>query len=119
VVAVDRRRLAVSWRPRGNGATERLTVDMVINATGPNYNIERSTDPLIIALRAAGLVSPDALRLGINTARFGACVDARGRASERLFYLGPMLRADHLDATAAAELTSHAERLAAHLVAGS
>jgi uncharacterized NAD(P)/FAD-binding protein YdhS len=119
VVAVDRRRLAVSWRPRGNGATERLTVDMVINATGPNYNIERSTDPLIIALRAAGLVSPDALQLGINTARFGACVDARGRASERLFYLGPMLRADHLDATAAAELTSHAERLAAHLVAGS
>jgi hypothetical protein len=43
-------------------------------------------------------------------------VDVHGRASERLFYLGPMLRADHLDATAAAELTHHAERLAAHLV---
>jgi uncharacterized NAD(P)/FAD-binding protein YdhS len=115
VVAVDHRRLAVSWRPRGSGAMAQLTVDMLINATGPNYNIERSTDPLITSLRAAGLVSPDALRLGMRTARFGACVDAHGRASERLFYLGPMLRADHLDATAAAELSNHAEQLATHL----
>jgi uncharacterized NAD(P)/FAD-binding protein YdhS len=115
VVAVDRRRLAVAWRPRGSGATAQLTVDMVVNATGPNYNIERSTDPLINSLRAVGLVSPDALQLGMRTARFGACVDAHGRASERLFYLGPMLRADHLDATAAAELSNHAEQLATHL----
>ena len=119
VIAVDRRRLAVSWRPRGSGATAQLTVDMVINATGPNYNIERSTDPLIISLRAAGLVSADALQLGISTARFGACVDAHGRASERLFYVGPLLRADHLDATAAAELSHHAEHLAAHLAGSS
>jgi uncharacterized NAD(P)/FAD-binding protein YdhS len=114
VVAVDRR-LAVSWRPRGSGAMAQLTVDMVVNATGPNYNLERSTDPLINSLRASGLVSSDPLRLGMRTARFGACVDAQGRASERLFYLGPMLRADHLDATAAAELSNHAEQLATHL----
>jgi uncharacterized NAD(P)/FAD-binding protein YdhS len=115
VVAIDRRRLAVTWRPRGSVATAQLTVDMLVNATGPNYNIERSTDRLITSLRTAGLVSPDPLRLGLRTARFGACVDVHGRASERLFYLGPMLRAEHLDATAAAELTHHAERLAAHL----
>jgi uncharacterized NAD(P)/FAD-binding protein YdhS len=115
VVAVDRRRLAVSWRPRGGRATAQLNVDLLINAMGPNYDIERSTDPLIMSLRAAGRVSTDALKLGIRTARFGACVDADGRASERLFYLGPMLRADHLDATAAAELAHHAEQLAAHL----
>jgi len=119
VVAVDRRRLAVTWRPRGSGAAAQLTVDMVVNATGPNYNIERSPDPLIISLRGVGLVSPDALRLGMRTARFGACVDVHGRASERLFYVGPMLRADHLDATAAAELTHHAEQLAAHLAGSS
>ena len=115
MVALDRRRLAVSWRPRGSGATAQLTVDMLVNATGPNYNIERCADPLMMSLRAAGLVSPDPLKLGIRTAPFGACLDVRGRVSERLFYLGPMLRADHLDATAAAELTHHAERLAAHL----
>jgi len=119
VAALDARRLKVSWRPRGSGKTAQLIVDMLVNATGPNYNIERSTDPLMISLRAAGLVSPDPLKLGISTAPFGACVDVHGRPSERLFYLGPMLRADHLDATAAAELTHHAERLAAHIVGGS
>jgi uncharacterized NAD(P)/FAD-binding protein YdhS len=119
VVAAGPGRLAVSWRPRGASATAQLIVDMVINATGPNYDIERSNDPLVSSLRSAGLVSRDALKLGIRTARFGACLDAHGRASERLFYLGPMLRADHLEATAAAELTRHAEQLAAHLAGGS
>ena len=115
VVALDPRRLAVTWRPRGSDATAQLVVELVVNATGPNYNIERSTDPLMVSLRAAGLVSPDALRLGIHTARYGACVDVHGRASEHLFYVGPLLRADHLDATAAAELSRHAEQLATHL----
>ena len=117
VVAIDRRRLAVTWRPRGSAVTAQLSVDMVVNATGPNYSIERSTDPLIISLRAAGLVSSDPLQLGLRTAGFGACVDVNGRASERLFYLGPMLRAEHLDATAAAELSNHAQQLATHLAA--
>jgi uncharacterized NAD(P)/FAD-binding protein YdhS len=89
---------------------------MVVNATGPNYAIERSVDPFLVSLRETGLVSSDTLNLGIRTARFGACVDAHGRASHDLYYLGPMLRADHLDATAAAELRDHAEQLAGHLV---
>jgi len=117
VVAVGGR-LAVAWRPRGSGATEQLTVDALVNATGPNYNIERSADPLIVSLRDSGWVSTDALKLGIRTAGFGACVDVDGRPSQSLYYLGPMLRADHLDATAAVELSGHAEQLAAHLAAG-
>jgi uncharacterized NAD(P)/FAD-binding protein YdhS len=117
VIARDHQ-LQVSWRPRGSDITSTLTVDLVVNATGPNYAIERSVDPLLISLRGAGLVSSDALNLGIRTGSFGACVDAQGRASHYLYYLGPMLRADHLDATAAAELRDHAERLAAHLVGG-
>jgi uncharacterized NAD(P)/FAD-binding protein YdhS len=117
-IVADKRRLRVAWRPRGSGATAHMTVDLVVNATGPNYNIERTTDPLMVSLRAAGLISSDALKLGVRTARFGACVDAQGRAGEQLYYLGPMLRADHLDATAAAELRQHAEQLAAHLTRG-
>ena len=112
--AVDGR-LQVSWRPRGSDATATLMVDMIINATGPNYAIDRSVDPLVNALRAAGVISADPLSLGIRTGPYGACLDATGRASSNLYYLGPMLRADHLDATAAAELRDHAERLAAHL----
>lgn len=108
--------LQVSWRPRGSHATSTLTVDLVVNAIGPNYAIERSTDPLLVSLREAGLVSSDPLNLGIRTGSFGACLDAQGRANRHLYYLGPMLRADHLDATAAVELRDHAEQLTHHLV---
>jgi uncharacterized NAD(P)/FAD-binding protein YdhS len=107
--------LQVSWRPRGRDRCATLTVDLVVNATGPNYAIARSADPLLKSLRQAGLVSADPLNLGIRTDRFGVCLDARGQASRHLYYLGPMLRADHLDATAAAEIRDHAEQLAAHL----
>ncbi|MGO9931312.1 MAG: FAD/NAD(P)-binding protein [Steroidobacteraceae bacterium] len=114
VVAADHR-LRVTWRPRGSVATSLLTVDLVVNATGPHFEIENSADALLNSLRAAGLVSADELRLGIRTARYGACLDTQGIASEHLFYLGPMLRADHWEATAALELRDHAEQLAAHL----
>jgi len=107
--------LRVSWRPRGSGSTATLTVDLIVNATGPDYVLERSADPLLKSLCSAGLVSADALNLGLRTAGFGACVDSQGRPSEHLYYLGPMLRADHWEATAVTELRDHAEQLAVHL----
>jgi uncharacterized NAD(P)/FAD-binding protein YdhS len=112
-------RLRVSWRPRGDGGGDpmaTLMVDLVVNATGPNYVLSRSADPLLNSLRAAGLVSEDAMSLGLRTARYGECVDAQGNLSNHLYYLGPMLRADHWEATAATELRNHAEQLAAHLI---
>jgi uncharacterized NAD(P)/FAD-binding protein YdhS len=110
--------LRVLWRRRGAEASAELLVDAVINATGPDYAIARSLDPLIASLRNAGLISQDALNLGLQTGTHGACVAADGRASEHLFYLGPLLRATHWEATAAAELRNHAEDLARHLTAG-
>jgi uncharacterized NAD(P)/FAD-binding protein YdhS len=107
--------LRVWWRPRGAENTNEWVVDAVINATGPDYAIGRSVDPLIVSLRNEGWVVPDELSLGLRTAAHGACVAADGRASELLFYLGPLLRASHWEATAAAELRNHAEDLARHL----
>jgi uncharacterized NAD(P)/FAD-binding protein YdhS len=107
--------LRVIWRRRGSGENESFAVNAVINATGPDYALRRSTDPLLGALRAQGWISEDALNLGLRTAANGACISAAGAPSEHLFYLGPMLRADYWEATAAAELRTHAERLAGHL----
>lgn len=114
-VAPAEQRLRVAWRPRGSTRSAMLSVDLVVNATGPNQGIERSADALLNALRASGLVCADALNLGIRTAHLGACVDAQGSPSQSLFYLGPMLRAEHWEATAATELRDHAERLAESL----
>jgi uncharacterized NAD(P)/FAD-binding protein YdhS len=109
------KQLKVWWRPRGSHSQSTLTVDLLVNAMGPDYVLERSTDPLVKALIGAGMISPDALQLGIRTAHCGACVDAQGKASEQLYYLGPMLRAAHWEATGATELRDHADALAAHL----
>jgi uncharacterized NAD(P)/FAD-binding protein YdhS len=111
-----REQLCVRWRRRGTESTTELVVDAVINATGPDYAINRSSDPLIESLRNDGLISPDGLNLGLRTTAHGGCVSADGRPSEHLYYLGPLLRAKHWEATAAAELRNHAEHLARHLV---
>ncbi len=106
--------IRVAWQPRGSAALDSMTVDVMVNAAGPDYALERSREPLIKALRERDLISADALQLGMRTAPFGACMNAAGEISNRLFYLGPMLRAMHWEATAAAELRTHAELLAGH-----
>jgi len=38
--------LRVSWRPRGCGSAT-LTVDLIVNATGPDYVLKRGAVPLL------------------------------------------------------------------------
>ena len=87
----------------------------VVDCTGPDCDITRSPDPLWRVLLARGLAAPDSLRLGVRTADSGALVAKDGTISERLFYIGPLLRADHWEATAVGELRVHAERLGEYL----
>jgi uncharacterized NAD(P)/FAD-binding protein YdhS len=108
-------KVRVTWRRRGATQPSSLLVDRVINCTGPEYNPYRSRDPLMHSLFAQRLASADALSLGLRTAGNGALIDSSGRAAENFFCVGPQLRAAYWEATAAAELRSHAERLATHL----
>lgn len=107
--------LRLVWRPRGEELHKELKVDWVVNCTGPDYDLRRSSDPLLRSLLATGLAVSDPLGLGLRTGANGAVIDADGWPGTHLFYVGPMLRADHWEATAAAELRVHAERLATHL----
>ncbi len=111
------KQLEVAWRPRGTAATRALTVDRIVNCTGPDYTIARSRELLWRNLLQSGLCVPDALGLGLRTASAGAVVDAEGWPGPHLFYVGPMLRADHWEATAVSELRIHAEWLATLLAA--
>jgi len=108
-------KIRVSWRARGGTEIQTLLVDRVVNCTGADYNLARSRDALTRSLLEQGLVAPDALGLGLRTSTHGAVIDSRSRVSSNLYYIGPMLRADHWECTAAQELRVHAERLARHL----
>ena len=105
-------RIEVAWRARGTESERTALFDRVVNCTGPDYAVARSTEPLWRSLVQCGLCVPDPLGLGLRTGPRGAILDADGWPGPHLFYVGPMLLADLWEATAAAELRTHAEKLA-------
>jgi uncharacterized NAD(P)/FAD-binding protein YdhS len=107
--------LRVRWRPRGASALRELTVDRVIDCSGSGRRLERTRDPLLRDLMTTGLAVADASGLGWRTGAHGALIDRDGRSARNLYYLGPMLRAAHWEATAVGELRVHAQQLAAAL----
>jgi uncharacterized NAD(P)/FAD-binding protein YdhS len=107
--------IVAQWRARGRSDVHQLRFDRVVDCSGADRRLARTSDPLLRQLLDAGWISGDASGLGLRTGAQGATIDAAGRASTRLMYLGPMLRADHWEATAVAELRVRAEQLAAAL----
>jgi uncharacterized NAD(P)/FAD-binding protein YdhS len=113
-VARRGKRLEVRYRPRGETEVKRLGVDLVVNCTGP---VGHSTQPdeLVSALLQAGRARPGPLGLGLGTSPAGALLDARGRASARLWTLGPVRRGDAWESTAVPDIRLQAAALAEHL----
>jgi uncharacterized NAD(P)/FAD-binding protein YdhS len=109
-------KVKVSWRPRHRTKLQSLEVGTVINCTGPSARVERSGDPLVLSLLQQGLMVPDALGLGVQVDAGGALLDSAGRASARLFYTGPLLKARDWECTAVPELRVAAMKLADRLV---
>jgi len=111
-------RIRVSWRARGERATQVLHVDRIVNCSGPQYDPRHVDSRLLRSLQAQGAALADPLGLGLLTGEHGALRDRSGRTSSRHFYLGPMLRPQGWETTAVPELRAHAERLAQHLLRG-
>lgn len=107
--------IRATWSPSGRHGARTLDVGTIVNCTGPKSDVRQLQDPLWQSLLAQGLIAPDPHALGIRTGAFGALVGRDGASSPRLFCMGPMLRADHREATAVGELRAYADRLARHL----
>jgi uncharacterized NAD(P)/FAD-binding protein YdhS len=106
----------VIWRPRGATRTRAWLVDRIINCTGPECRAGRVADPLVQSLLSSGTIRADALSLGIDIADDGRPISRDGAPVDRLYYLGPWLRARDWEATAVPELREHAAVLARSLV---
>jgi uncharacterized NAD(P)/FAD-binding protein YdhS len=113
------RGLRVSWRRRVDSVLEGGTFDWLVNCTGPESRMDRVADPLIGALQRQGLVAPDPHGLGLLTSSDHALLDREGRASSRLYHVGPLLRATLWEATAVPELRVHALTVARAVLASS
>lgn len=107
--------VVVRYRERGSRTEGEMRVGTVINCTGPSGDVASLGEPLFDALLREGHLTPCPLKLGINTAANYALLQRDGSASETLFHVGPLLKADFWESTAVPELRVHAARLAAHL----
>ena len=92
-----------------------LFADAVVNCTGPMTDVSRSTDPLLRALVARGLVTPDPLRLGVSCTPQGEVLDVSGQVVPGLFVVGPPRKGTLYETTAVPEIRAQAAALAQRL----
>ncbi|WP_425231200.1 FAD/NAD(P)-binding protein [Sphingomonas sp.] len=115
--------VAVDWRPRHADEAVTLTARRIVNCTGPQGDLARSTEPLLRGLIAGGHARADANRLGLDVDAQSRLIDADGRPHPRLFALGPMTRGAFWEIVAVPDIRTQvwtvARRLAqAHWVGG-
>jgi uncharacterized NAD(P)/FAD-binding protein YdhS len=91
---------------------EQLRVDAVVNCTGPQTDITRSRNPLLLSLREHSLVAPDALRLGLSCLPTGEVLDATGAVVPRLYAVGPPRKGTLYESTAIPEIRAQAAEVA-------
>lgn len=116
-VAPSPQGLCVRLRRRGEAEIEALEVQRVLNCTGP-ADVRHVDQPLLQSLLAQGLVRPDPLALGLETAFHGAVLNREGAVSQRLFTLGPLRKGMLWETTAVPEIRQQAAALARELLAG-
>ena len=115
-VSAGRDGLVIDWRPRSTGRVETLHAARMINCTGPQGDLLRSSDPLVRRMLAARRIRPDALRLGLDIDRDGHVIDGEGRASEHILAIGPMTRGDLWEVVAVPDIRVQVSALARRLV---
>lgn len=107
--------IEIIWRPRGDDRPERLLVQRVVNCTGPLGDLARTREPLLRALLDRGAIRSDAAQLGIDVDRNAAVIGTDGRASLRLFAVGPMTRGAFWEIVAVPDIRTQTWTLARRL----
>ena len=105
--------VAVTVRDRQTQTNRVLQVSRAVNCTGVQTDYRRSPQSPIANLRAQGLIRPNDIGLGLDTAADGAVLDARGNRSSLLYTLGTPRRGDLWETIAVPELREQARALAA------
>ncbi len=113
----DGDRIQVTIDP-GNGLPpHQLVVGLLVNCTGPRESLTDAPEALFRNLFQRGLVRPDELDMGIDVTPDFAVIDQKGRPSDFLFAIGPLLKGTLWETTAVPELRAQALQVAQALLA--
>jgi uncharacterized NAD(P)/FAD-binding protein YdhS len=112
-----RKNVEVACRLRGTNEIKKLCVRYVLSCTGPQADYRKLKDPLVRRLISGGLLAPDPLRMGANTAQGGRICNQAGEVIEGLYTLGSLQKGRLYESIAVPELRSQAATLAGLLLA--
>ncbi|MBS0478887.1 MAG: FAD/NAD(P)-binding protein [Proteobacteria bacterium] len=107
--------IAVTWRRRGGDSPETLVAQRIINCTGPQGDLTRTTEPLLATLRKRGVVRSDPARLGLDVDGCARTIAADGESNEWLYALGPMTRGAFWEIVAVPDIRQQTWNLARRL----
>lgn len=100
-------------RQRGSMVRHRLEVSAVINCTGSNMDLTRSTDPLIQQLLTEGLARAHPTGIGFDLDENARVIDARGQSQAGVYAIGPITQGAFWESTAVPEIRTQAAAIAA------
>ncbi|HLO48567.1 MAG TPA: hydroxyacylglutathione hydrolase, partial [Kamptonema sp.] len=103
-------------RDRHTGQQTIFTANRVINCTGSESDCRKLQHPLTANLLEQGLIRPDRLGLGLDTASNGALISAGDAVSKLLYTLGPPRKGSLWETTAVPEIRLQAANLASELI---
>jgi uncharacterized NAD(P)/FAD-binding protein YdhS len=99
------------------GTTRATRVSYVINCTGPNPDIIKSSKPLIQNIMASGYARGDPLRLGLDVDPQNRVLDAKGAIQPNLFAMGTLTKGRWWEVNSIPEISRQATAIAGYLLA--
>jgi uncharacterized NAD(P)/FAD-binding protein YdhS len=99
---------------RGGGA-QTITVDRLINCTGPNSDPQKNLDPLMQKILAAGFARAGDYRLGLDVDEANRVRGADGAVQPDLFAMGALTRDRWWEITAIPEISRQAVEVASRI----
>lgn len=103
------------WRPRGEEAPVVTRTARIVNCTGPQGDLLRSSEPLIRQLLADGTIRPDGLRIGLDVDQQSRVIGIDGEGNDHLYCIGPMTRGDLWEVVAVPDIRQQNWTLARRL----
>lgn len=105
----------VNIRTSGSGENIKLDAGIVFDCRGIRRDPARHASPLIAGLLASGAARIDPLNIGLDVDLSTRLLSASGKASDRLFAIGPTSRAAFWEITAIPDIREQTQKLAATL----